>query len=290
MTPAISAVIPTYNRKQFVLDAINSALQQDPKNYEIIVVDDGSTDGTFEYLLSLNLPIRVIRKQNGGVASARNEGIRNAKGKYITFLDSDDVWLPGILKAQLDFLASHPHIPLVYTDQYIELSGKRLEKTRFQAQPATHEEKSRFDLSSAVLKHTPIHASSVMVRRSVFDAVGLFNEELKIHEDTEMWNRISEKYELGYIEKPLSIFRWEKDSEHLLKPEYRRLFISEAKKFLRMYQERRKQKGLTFEEKRTLDESEKRIHELERLIDLRESGAITEEEFQKRRGEIYSRK
>ena len=129
-----------------------------------------------------------------------------------------------------------------------------------------------------------------MVRRSVFDAVGLFNEELKIHEDTEMWNRISEKYELGYIEKPLSIFRWEKDSEHLLKPEYRRLFISEAKKFLRMYQERRKQKGLTFEEKRTLDESEKRIHELERLIDLRESGAITEEEFQKRRGEIYSRK
>ena len=146
MTPAISAVIPTYNRKQFVLDAINSALQQDPKNYEIIVVDDGSTDGTFEYLLSLNLPIRVIRKQNGGVASARNEGIRNAKGKYITFLDSDDVWLPGILKAQLDFLDSHPHIPLVYTDQYIELSGKRLEKTRFQAKPAKHEEKSRLDL------------------------------------------------------------------------------------------------------------------------------------------------
>src|SRR3989344_2440298 len=129
--PVISVIIPSYNRKSIVVEAIRSVFKQEPRNYEVIVVDDGSSDGTEDYLKSLDLPIKIIRKENGGVSSARNAGIKVAQGKYVAFLDSDDLWLPGILENQLAYLQSHPEIPLVYTDQYIEVDGKNLEKTRF---------------------------------------------------------------------------------------------------------------------------------------------------------------
>lgn len=268
------------------MDAINSILEQEPKNYEIILVDDGSTDGTADYLESLNLPIKIIKKENGGISSARNVGIKIAKGEFIAFLDSDDLWLPEILKEQLDYLKSHPDTPLVYTDQYIESFEKRLDKTRFQGSNANEEDKIRFNLPGFV-QFTPIHISSVMLRKSIFDEVGYFDEELQIHEDTELWNRISEKYNLGFINKPLAIFRWEKNSEHILKPDNRRLFITEGRKYLRKYEQRKQQKGLTEQEKKAIEESNNRINELEKLVDLWGSKQITEEEFNNRRGQIF---
>jgi glycosyltransferase involved in cell wall biosynthesis len=93
MNTLISVAISTFNRKNLVLDAIKSVLQQEPKNYEVIDDDDGSTDGTSEFLKSLNLPIKIVAKKNGGVSSARNAGIKVAQGKYVAFLDSDDLWL-----------------------------------------------------------------------------------------------------------------------------------------------------------------------------------------------------
>jgi glycosyltransferase involved in cell wall biosynthesis len=174
MEPIISVVIPTYNRKGLVLEAIHSALQQEPKNYEVIVVDDGSTDGTVEYLKSLNLPIKIISKKNGGVSSARNEGIKYAKGRYVAFLDSDDLWLPGILKAQFEYLKSHPNIPLVYVDQRLIIKGERIDVTRFTMKKLTHEEMSKFDLPGFA-KSPPFHISSIIMRKSVFDEIGYFN-------------------------------------------------------------------------------------------------------------------
>ncbi len=258
--PTISVIIPSYNRKNIVVEAIQSVLAQEPKNYEVIVVDDGSTDGTREYLESLDLPMHVISKENGGVASARNFGIKAAIGKYIAFLDSDDLWLPGILKAQLEYLESNPEIPLVYTDQYIEAEGKVMDQTRFQRAGPTVERNS-FKLSGFV-QHTPIHISSVMVRRQLFDEVGYFNEDLKIHEDTEMWNRISQKYSLGWIDTPLATFRWEKDPEHLLKAGARQKFVDEGKKYLKLYEEL-KGEGITEEEKKGIDDSYVKIREIE---------------------------
>lgn len=287
MDTSISVIIPTYNRNKLVVEAIQSVLQQKPKNYELIVIDDGSTDETKEYLESLKLPIRNISIEHSSISKARNMGIQNAKGKYIAFLDSDDLWLHDILKEQIEYLESNLNIPLVYTDQYIEMDGKTLEKTRFQTTNISDTEKRRFNLPGFV-QLIPIHISSVMIRKSIFDEVGLFNEKLKIHEDTELWNRISERYELGFIDKPLAIFRWEKDKEHILKPELRDLFISEGKKYMKIYEERRKQKGLTEKEEKAIEESYRRINKLEMITNLQKKGDITEDEFQKRREQLFT--
>lgn len=285
MIPLISIIIPTYNRKNLVLDAINSAIQQEPKNYEVIVVDDGSSDGTPEYLESLNLPIKIIGKENGGVSSARNAGIKAAQGKYIAFLDSDDLWLPDILKSQVEYLEIHPNIPLVYVDQHIDLKGKRIDLTRFTLKKHTHEHMSKFDLPGFA-QSPPIHISSIMVRKSIFYELGFFNEDLKIHEDTDMWNRISEKYELGYIEKPLAVFRWEVDPDHLLKPSARKEFMSEGRKYLKLYLERRKNRELTGREKKGIEDSYRRMGQIEELIESWEKGNISEEEFEEKRQDI----
>lgn len=283
----ISVVIPTYNRKDIVPDAIYSALAQEPKNYEVIVVDDGSTDGTVKYLQSLKLPIKIISKENGGVSGARNTGIKAAQGKYVAFLDSDDLWLPGILKSQLEFLESHSQIPLVYTDQYIESEGKRLEKTRFKLEPTTSEQKRKLDKPGFITPQAPIHISAVMIRKFILDEIGFFNEDLKIHEDTDMWNRISEKYELGFIDTPYSVFRWEKDQEHLLKAGARELFFEEARKYMKLYEERHEQNGLTKQDTKEIDLSYKRIDLWANLVSLLKRNQITEEEFHQKRKEIF---
>lgn len=260
--PLISIIIPSYNRKAIVVEAIKSALEQEPKNYEVIVIDDGSIDGTEEHLKSFNLPIIILKKENGGVASARNLGIKAAQGDYIAFLDSDDLWLPGILENQLAYLQSHLDIPLVYTDQYIEVEGKIQDQTRFHKKTVPESQRIRFNLPGFV-QHMPIHISSVMIRKNIFDEVGYFNEDLKIHEDTEMWNRISEKYTFGYIEKPLAIFRWEKDKNHLLKEGFRKRFVDEGKKYLKVYKAI-KQDHLTDEERQSIKQSYDKIEEIER--------------------------
>ena len=282
MNPLISVVISIFNRKSLVQDAIRSALQQEPKNYEVIVIDDGSTDGTSAFLKSLNLSIKIVVKKNGGVSSARNVGIRVAQGKYVAFLDSDDLWLPDILKAQSDYLKIYSDIPLVYADQYIEVKGKRIDGTRFTMKKYTHEEMSRFDLPGFA-ESPPIHISSTMVRKSIFDEVGYFNEELKIHEDTDMWNRISEKYKLGYIKNPLAVFRWEIDPDHLLKPAARKEFMREGKKYMKLYEEIIKGRELTEREKAGVEDSYRRMEKLEQLIQEWDDGKITEEEFETRR-------
>ncbi len=256
-TTIVSVVIPTYNRKDKIIEAINSAIDQKFNNMEIIVVDDGSTDGTTEYLRSLNLNIKLIRKPNGGVSSARNEGIKNAKGKYVAFLDSDDLWLPGKIQAQVDFLESHPDIPLVYTDQYLNIDGKNLNVTRFQR----NQPKDRI-LLSAFVDLVPIHTSTVMVRDSIFNEVGMFDEELSIHEDSELWNRISNKYKLGFIHEVLGVYRWQEGAEHLMSKKNRQKFVDEGKKYLKLYRENKERK-LTPEEEKSCEESEKILADIE---------------------------
>jgi glycosyltransferase involved in cell wall biosynthesis len=249
----VSVIIPTYNRKTIVESAIWSVLNQSFKDYKIIVVDDGSTDSTKKYLESLKLPITVVSKENGGVASARNEGIKNAQGKYIAFLDSDDSWLSDKLKAQVEYLESHSDIPLVYTDEYIEVNGEVLPKTRFQRADVGDGVKNNFLLSGFV-QRTPIHTSAVMLKKAVLDEVGYFNETLKIHEDSELWNRISMKYKLGYIDIPLAIFRYKEGVGHLMKDFHSKSSKEEGRKYLRLYEEMHKN-DMTDEIKKSIKDS-----------------------------------
>lgn len=283
----ISVIIPTYNRKNFVVEAIRSVLQQEPKNYEIIVVDDGSTDGTADLLRSLDLPVRIIEQENGGVSKARNNGIKHAQGEYICLLDSDDLWLAGILQQQSDYLDSHPEVGLVYTDQFTETNKVQGPKTKFQIMQATDEQKTKFDKPNLIVPQAPIHTSATMIRKTVFDEVGLFNEDLVLHEDTDMWNRISEKYLFGFIGQPLSVVRWEVDGEHLMKPGTRDLFIAELRKYMQLYEDRQMKNGTFDKKKSDIVESHRRIDRMEYLDSLRKSNQITEEEFVKQRKAIF---
>lgn len=256
--PLVSVVIPTHNRKGKVLEAITSALDQKLDNIEILVVDDGSTDGTAEYLKSLNLPITIITKPNGGVSNARNTGIKAAKGKYVAFLDSDDLWLPGKLEAQVNYLESHPDIPLVYTDQYLNIDGQNLDKTRFQRDAPKDNM-----LLSAFVDFTPIHTSTVMIRRDLFEELGMFSEELHVHEDSELWNRISNHYKLGFISEVLGVYRWQEGVEHITSPKYRQKFINEGRKYLELFRKNKK-RPLTLEEEKSCEDSEKIIADIEK--------------------------
>lgn len=255
--PIVSVIIPSFNRKNKVLEAIKSVLDQDVDNVEIIVIDDGSIDGTFEYLESLSLPIKVIRQKNGGVSNARNTGIDAALGLYIAFLDSDDLWLPGKLKAQLEYFDKNPNIFVTYTDQYLNIDGKNLDKTRFQRDLPKN--KMPFP---AFVDYTPIHTSTVMLKRDVFDKVGKFNEHLAVHEDVELWNRLSDNYEFGYIEKPLGVYRWESNAEHITSNKNQNKFIENGRYYLELYK-KNKNRPLTPEEFDACEKSEKIIVGLE---------------------------
>lgn len=255
--PVISVVVPTYNRREIVTEALQSILVQKPANYEVIVVDDGSRDGTVTYLRSLRLPIHIIQSKHKGAAASINKGIKRARGQYIAFLDSDDLWLQGILQAQSLYLMQHPDISLVYTDQYIEVLGKRIHNTRFQCVDLSHEEKTKFRFP-AFVQFVPIQISSVMVRRSIFDVVGYFDEGLAIHYDSELWNRICEKLSLGYVARPLSIRRCERDPQRLTNNNHRELYCEDGLEYIRMYEKRRRN-TCTKEEKEAIRESYRRI-------------------------------
>lgn len=248
--PIISVLIPTYNRKDIVLEAIRSALKQEPNNFEIIVIDDGSTDGTAEYLQGLNLSIKIITQKNMGVAAARNRGIREARGEYIAFLDSDDLWLPHKLQQQLAFFTIHPETVIVFTDEYISEKNVIQSKTRFERnKPIVRPSLPAF------VQHTSIHVSSIMAKKTLFDEVGLFNESLRIHEDSELWNRIAEYHAFNYIEQPLVVYRWQADPAHLMSNEKRGLFIEEGRKYLALYCEQRANRELTQGERDAIEES-----------------------------------
>src|SRR5690349_3602213 len=108
--PKVSVIIPTYNRAQFIARAVDSVLEQTYKDFEIIVIDDGSSDNTQEILKAYEGKIRYVYQQNKGISAARNRGIQEAKGEYIAFLDSDDVWKPEKLSVQVAILDVNPHV------------------------------------------------------------------------------------------------------------------------------------------------------------------------------------
>lgn len=198
--PMVSVVLPTCNRAWTLAEAVDSVLGQDDVNVELIVVDDGSTDDTRHLLSGYGERITVIRQENRGVSAARNTGIRAASSELIALIDSDDTWLPGKLSAQASFFAGHPEVLICQTEEIWVRNGVRVNPGKRHRKEAG----MIFERSLALCLVSP---SAVMMRRSLLDEVGLFDESLPACEDYDLWLRIAWKYPIYLIDRPLIVKR-----------------------------------------------------------------------------------
>jgi len=233
-TNLVSVVIPTYNKAQYLKEAIESVLNQTYKNIEIIVIDDGSTDESREVVNSftpsiLNTKYRILNpiiyfwQENKGAAMARNTGIKKAKGKYIAFLDSDDLWLREKLEKQVSFMEENPETGLLGTGCYeITNKGKIIGQKIF---PIKNK-----DLQKDLIKYNPFIQSSVVVKREVFSKVGLYNKGFRESEDYELWLRIGQNYKIGNLPEPLVRKRYYKKGLSPTKDKKQLYFVLRAKK------------------------------------------------------------
>ncbi len=195
----ITLVIPLYNRERFIKRAIDSVLNQTLQPSQIIVVDDASTNGSTKIVESYGERVELVKlEKNSGVSKARNEGIKRAKGEWIAFLDSDDEWISTKLKMQMEFLERYPEILFVHTGEQWVRDGKRVKQK-------AHHKKPRGLCFEENLEFCKIAPSSVVIHRSIFDRVGIFDESLEVCEDYDLWIRVLREYEIGLIEDELVI-------------------------------------------------------------------------------------
>jgi len=194
----ISVVIPTYNRVTFLKDAIDSVLAQTFLDFELIVVDDGSTDDTPKLLSSYNNKVRVITQTNQGPSAARNRGIEAAKSPWIAFLDSDDVWKPDKLKKQVRFITDNPDTKICQTEEVWIRNGKRVNPRK------KHEMHSGW-IYEQCLPRCIVSPSSVMIHKDVFEKVGLFDETMLACEDYDLWLRVTPHYPVFLVREQLIV-------------------------------------------------------------------------------------
>ncbi len=202
MTPAVSVVLATYNYGRYLAGALDSALGQTMDDLEIIVIDDGSTDETNRVMAPYlaNPRIRCFRTDHCGQPAAKNFGIRLARAPSIAFLDADDLWLPTKLEKQLALFASNPSLGVVFSRR--SLMDERGRPLLF-SQP----ELPRGNVLEAMFRQNFICFSSAVVRRTVFDQVGLFDTCLALAIDYDLWLRIAQRFLFDYVDEPLVKYR-----------------------------------------------------------------------------------
>ena len=199
--PTVSVVIPTHNYGRFLPAAIDSVLAQTYQDYEVIVIDDGSTDDTPGVIAPYLNRIHYERQENRGISATRNRGIELAKGEFIAFLDADDEWLPGKLAAQMP-LFSDTEVALVYCDIKIRWSDGREEPSFLAGRNA----KSGWIFNS-LLQHSYIMPSAAVVRRDALLAVGGFDSAADTREDIDLWLRIAQRWKVGQVPQALAVRR-----------------------------------------------------------------------------------
>lgn len=194
--PLISVIIPTYNRAYILSKAIESVLNQTFKDFELIVVDDGSTDET-PYLVS-KYPLIYVRKPHKGVSHTRNTGVLKAKGEFIAFLDSDDAFVKDKLEKQIKFFEKNPDYKIVQTEE-IWYKGERI------INPKKIHQKAEGWFFDRAIKLCVVSISTVLIKKEVFSEVGLFDEDFPVCEDYEFWLRVSLKMSVGLIKEYLVV-------------------------------------------------------------------------------------
>jgi glycosyltransferase involved in cell wall biosynthesis len=202
MPPLISVIIPTFNRAALVAEAVDSVLAQSFRDFELIVIDDGSTDGTAARLASYGDALRYQRQEQSGVSAARNRGLSMACGDWIAFLDSDDLWLPKKLAVQADFFARHPEVKICQTEEIWIRNGRRVNPRLRHAKPSG-------DIFEPSLELCLVSPSAVLLRQSLLAALGSapFDPWLPACEDYDLWLRIACRHPVFLIEEPLVIKR-----------------------------------------------------------------------------------
>ena len=197
--PMVSVIIPTFNRSEKVVRAVSSVLNQDFRDFEVIVVDDGSIDNTHEALSKYMSAIKYIRQsENMGVSAARNRGIKSSIAPWIAFLDSDDYWLTEKLSVQIEYIDQNPNTVACQTEEIWIKNGRRVN-------PKKRHKKPSGNIFTQSLKLCLVSPSSVIIKRSLFEDVGLFDETLPVAEDFDLWLRISCRHPIHLIDKGLVV-------------------------------------------------------------------------------------
>ncbi len=209
MTPAVTVIIPTWNRRAFAAESVESVITQTCGDFELIVVDDGSEDGTAEHLSrmlherreSCDVAVRIERIENRrGPAAARNRAVAMARAPLVAFLDSDDLWMSRKLELHLAYARAHPEFPISQTDELWIRDGKRVN-------PAGRHLKRAGDIFFESLRTCLISPSAVMISVELFAATGGFDEDMAAAEDYDLWLRILARHSAGLLAEPMMIRR-----------------------------------------------------------------------------------
>jgi glycosyltransferase involved in cell wall biosynthesis len=220
--PRVSVVIPTFNSSAMVKEAIQSVLSQTYRDFEVVVIDDGSTDNTEAVVRGFGEPVRYFKQKNQGVSAARNAGIQQSLGEYIAFLDSDDLWLPEKLAEEIPALDDDPKIGLVYCDWSVTSGDAVLQSSYLKDLPAA----SGYVFDD-LIQSGFILTSGVVVRRACLDNVGDFDKSLAIAQDYDLWLRISYQWKAQLVNQRLFTKRsWDGSlSSNLIKTALERIAL-----------------------------------------------------------------
>jgi glycosyltransferase involved in cell wall biosynthesis len=209
--PLVSVVIPAYNCSRYIGEALESIFAQDCPDTEIIVVNDGSTDDTGKVLSAFEPRIRVVEQANAGAAAARNNAIREARGKYIAFLDADDLWLPGKLITQVRYLDNHPEVGLVYCGwlEWFPDDKGNFVKPVVPPPADLNETDPEFCgwLYNRLLFDCYVHTSTAVLRSEIVRAAGWFDLSLRRGQDYDYWFRVSRLAPIHKLRAVLSLYR-----------------------------------------------------------------------------------
>lgn len=201
--PVISIIIPTYNRDWCIQRALESVLDQRFDDFDVWIIDDGSSDKTLEIIERLispgtRVPVNYIFTPNQGVAAARNLGIQRSTGQWLALLDSDDLWVPEKLERQFQYMGSHPEISLIHTGERWIRNGKRVN-------PPKAYQKFGGDVFEKCLPVCMIGPSTSVIRREIFDKTGGFDEAFPVCEDYDFWLRVTMSETVGFIDEELTV-------------------------------------------------------------------------------------
>lgn len=237
----VTVVIPNYNYGPFIAETLHSVLKQTYQDFEVIVIDDGSKDQSCQIVEDLKLQfkgrLRLIRQKNQGVAVARNTGITAAQGEFIAFLDADDIWLESTLATTMKFLQDNSNYGMVYgnTEFFESKTGKILGRNHGEGSPKIPY--TGKCVEKLFVRGNFIPLMTVLIRKSIFTYVGLFDPQFRVGEDLDLWMRIAGKYEIGYIPQVLTRVRRHGRSLTFHALAHAKVNILRSKKCLRLYPE-----------------------------------------------------